>query len=423
MKNKEICIAYATDSNYINPTCVSIYSLLKNSDADNMYSINVIIPSEVSQRERDIIKKVCGNFENCSLNFVVFTDELVGVESVVAHISNITYYRLLLHKYLENFDKCIWLDSDTIICSDISELYEFEIGDNYIAGVKAPAYQLAADYHCKRLKIPSIEGYINAGILVVNMKKLRENQMEYLFLELSKRNYADVDQSVINVACYGKILHLNFKFNFQPSRLYESNKDIFKIFDPHEIAQAYTNPTVVHFLDAVKPWQDLSYDFNNCWINSYTELAKILPEISGFYSAKDDRAESILDYIDIKNAEKLVFYGAGAQGRNMVEYLKFLEIKMPDEIWDINAENFSDAYGISVVTPKFNGTIDYLKSIALVICIENHRIVQAVREQSEKVGIAKIYTASDLKKSLRERAKIIWERLIADVEENGQAVL
>jgi lipopolysaccharide biosynthesis glycosyltransferase len=60
-------------------------------------------------------------------------------------INNMTYYRLLLPSILSDCDKCLYLDSDIIVCGDLYELLKIEIDDSYIAGVKAPWYILYAD--------------------------------------------------------------------------------------------------------------------------------------------------------------------------------------------------------------------------------------------------------------------------------------
>jgi len=374
--------------------------LFSNGNVKNTFHINVIIPDTVKQSERDLIKRVCDYFDNCCLNFIVFTNELTDIVSTVDHLTNVTYYRLLLHTKILDFDKCIWLDSDTIVCSDICELYNYDIGDNYIAGVPAPGFHLHPKYHCERLEISTLMGYVNAGVLLMNFRKLREDKLEEVFLKLSYNRYEVVDQDVLNVACYGKISLLDFRFNFQPSRVFEANEYITNVFPINEIAQAYKSPTVVHFLDAIKPWQDENYDFGNYWIDYYIELSEVIPEIKGFYSERKEKEQLDLKLID--SSKKLIFYGAGVRGREMLMFSRFMKLREPDEIWDIDFEKIHEIDGIKVVFPRFNDCKTSLKDVTLVICIDSEQVVKELRELSNTVGITNIFTASYLKKGIWE---------------------
>jgi len=368
--------------------------------------INVIVPKELSSNNRNLIKKVCDLYSNSQLNFITFSDELTGIESKIEHISTVAYYRLLLHKYITDFDICIWLDSDTVICSDVSELVSYDIKENYIAGVKASSYQLInPDKHCKRLGIPSVKSYINSGVLIMNLKKLREDSMENIFWQLAKNNYDTIDQDVFNVACFGKIFHLHFKYNFQPSRLYEANENIFNMFPLSEIKQAYENPIVVHFLDKVKPWQDSNNDFKECWFSNYIKLTEIISEFKGFYSIEKKTKQEI--DINIINSKNLVLYGAGYRGNDILAFLRYMNINNPNEIWDRSFEKITNVEGINVVAPKFDRDSKFLNDITLIICIDDVQVSKSIYQQSKAAGILNIYFAIDMKKSL-------WGKLLSD---------
>lgn len=52
------------------------------------------------------------------------------------HLSKAAYFRLLIPELIREYDKCIYLDCDIIVHGDLKELYEIELGNNYLAGVK-----------------------------------------------------------------------------------------------------------------------------------------------------------------------------------------------------------------------------------------------------------------------------------------------
>ena len=45
--------------------------------------------------------------------------------------------------------------------------------------------------------------YVNAGVLLINLKQIRENNVTQKFIELAKINIDS--QDIINIASYGKI--------------------------------------------------------------------------------------------------------------------------------------------------------------------------------------------------------------------------
>ena len=84
--------------------------------------------------------------------------------------------------------------------------------------------------------------YINAGILVMDLNKFRENNIEERFVELINKynfNVIDPDQSYINYLCHGHIKYLPFEWNRTPLKNVECE-----------------SPKIVHYALGFKPWHD-----------------------------------------------------------------------------------------------------------------------------------------------------------------------
>ena len=101
----------------------------------------------------------------------------------------------------KELNKCIFLDVDICVCKDLSEIFNIDIKDNYIAGVLDPDFYLSEEQNCKRLNISSMKQYVNLGMLIMNLKQMRRNNMTQKFIELSIRNYEFHGKDIINVAC------------------------------------------------------------------------------------------------------------------------------------------------------------------------------------------------------------------------------
>ena len=157
----------------------------------------------------------------------------------------------------EEFDKCIYLDVDLCVCKDLSELFNIDLQNNYIAGVISPNYYFSKEKECKRLNISNMKQYVNAGMLVMNLKQIREDNITKTFIELSKRNYNSQDQDVLNVACFGKILTLPPKYNAQVMKLQENNPLLRSIYKEEDIIEAKNKPTIIHYSNKNKPWNNI----------------------------------------------------------------------------------------------------------------------------------------------------------------------
>jgi lipopolysaccharide biosynthesis glycosyltransferase len=58
-----------------------------------------------------------------------------------SNLTSSSYYYLIVADLLPNdLSKCIYLDLDICFCKDLTELFNIDIEDNYIAGVVDPKY-------------------------------------------------------------------------------------------------------------------------------------------------------------------------------------------------------------------------------------------------------------------------------------------
>lgn len=115
-----------------------------------------------------------------------------------------TFLRLFADKIEGIPDKIIYLDTDIMINGDIKELFDIDVSD-YELGVVPDRY----GHIFIRPK------YFNAGMLVMNMRKIKETNLFERVKEMcqnKKMNFPD--QSALN-KCTKKKLYLPRKFNEQ----------------------------------------------------------------------------------------------------------------------------------------------------------------------------------------------------------------
>ena len=97
------------------------------------------------------------------------------------------YFRLYAAKYLPNtLDRILYLDSDTLVINPLSELYEMDFEDNYFIAA-THIKKVIHKFNELRLNIDENSAYINTGVLLINLKKLRDVPVEKDVLNFLKK--------------------------------------------------------------------------------------------------------------------------------------------------------------------------------------------------------------------------------------------
>lgn len=276
-----IPIVLSSDDKYALYTYTTMISILKNKNKNTFYVFYLLVPLNFSKNNVNIILSIYETY-NCYINFIKLDDVIFNhIKMHIKHITKTTYYRLLIAELLPiEIDKCIYLDVDICVCKDLSELFNIDMKDNYLAGVISPAYFFARKKNCKRLNISSMNQYLNAGMLIMNLKQIRKDNMTEKFIELSKRNYFSQDQDVLNVGCFGKIITLPPKYNAQVAILMQNSPLLRKIFSEKEIIEANFVPYIIHYSNNRKPWNYVRVYMEQYWWN----IAKKIPYYKAFFT-------------------------------------------------------------------------------------------------------------------------------------------
>ena len=270
-----IPIVLSADDEYAPYMYTSMVSILENRYKNTYYSFYLLVPYNFSKNIESLILDITNKYI-CSIYFIHIERLFENLIMKIRHITLPTYYRLLIGDLLPiEMSKCIYLDVDICVNKDLSELFNIDMNNNYIAGVVAAGYYFSEKYNCLRLNLTSMKQYVNAGMLVLNLNQIRKDNMTRKFIELSKRNYDSQDQDVLNVACYGKIITLPPKFNAMVFRLKENNPLLRDLYKEEDIIEANIEPYIIHYADKNKPWNSIEVYMEKYWWN----IAKKTPYI------------------------------------------------------------------------------------------------------------------------------------------------
>lgn len=267
-ENKQVIpIVFAADDAYTAMVGVTIYSLLKNASQKYFYDI-FIFETRISEENKERLRATIHPFKNVRLTFVDAGKRVQNYELSThnPHISNETYYRFLVQEELPFYDKVIYLDSDLLVVSDISELFNIELNDTLLAATRDIDYLGNINmpdgnrwhYSKEILQMEDPYSYFQAGVLLLNTKKLRKRHTtaEWLEIASSHPEFIYNDQDILNAECEGNILYLDQTWNIM-NNAYNRVETVFS-FAPAEVFDTYIeaakHPKIIHYAGGEKPW-------------------------------------------------------------------------------------------------------------------------------------------------------------------------
>jgi lipopolysaccharide biosynthesis glycosyltransferase len=255
-------VCLATDDGYAQHLATALTSLLINNKNINELDVYVL-GNKLSEVNIEKINSIGGKF-NRLVNFidVINLEELIGTKVNVNALSITTYTRLFLGELLpKEVDVILYLDCDVIVDGNIENLWNCDINNNYIGGVIDTMYPS----YFKDIDLPLNKYYVNAGVLLMNLKKWRNDNITKKFIQFIDKyngNVPHLDQGVINGVFKDKLI-LDLKYNVQTPlfifKKFNYMMDFYKLnnyYNENEWKEAKQNPIIIHYSSsyASRPW-------------------------------------------------------------------------------------------------------------------------------------------------------------------------
>lgn len=243
MENQIIPVFYACDDNFVKYTIVSIHSMISNASKEYNYHIYILHTGISSEMQAEVVKLKTDNFD---ISFEDVTDYLISISDKLPirdYYSKTTYYRLFIAEMFAQYDKAVYIDSDTVVQGDISELYFTDIKDAYVGACHEQAMVQVDEYGTYVEKVIGISRYnfFNAGLLLINCHQFRIKFVLDKFIQyLHTYNFVVTqDEDYLNLICKDHVYWLDQCWN----------TEIFGEID-YPIEQA----KVLHYIMTSKPW-------------------------------------------------------------------------------------------------------------------------------------------------------------------------
>lgn len=259
-------VVFAFDNNLILPACVCISSLMMNAKEDTFYDIFILHSANIALKKEEL-DKLSQYYQNCRIQYRQ-VDNTFDSAFEIRGITTSTYYRLLIPDLIPEYDKIIYSDVDVIFRSDLSNIYfSVDLHDSYVAGVNAliPFIPDMRAYYQKMRKV-EMKGIIYAGNIILNSKKIREDNIIEQFKKLAKKNFRFQDLDVLNIVCQNRVTYLKPEFCVTTyfSEFSIKNRTILRQYwTDNDIALALQNG-IVHY-NGQKPWKGFCVNFDIWW--------------------------------------------------------------------------------------------------------------------------------------------------------------
>lgn len=269
----------AADERYARPLAVTLLTAgetLKSGHELTVYLVN----NGLSEQSLMMLKETLAEVP-VRLELVPQQEMEIADLTISHHISHTAYLRLFADRWLpESFDQVLYLDSDLLIAESLTEVWQQPLGENYCLAVpdiacpyvdsrlaprsfrgQAPytaVYQPIPNY--RELGLNGSDYYFNSGVMLLNLRRWRAEQMGERLLACLRANRQHVwcwDQYALNAVLAGNWGRLPLRWN-AGSHLFEFPRRGFGPVDPLEFREMCERPAIIHFTTEFKPW-----DFGN----------------------------------------------------------------------------------------------------------------------------------------------------------------
>ena len=306
-KNMEkiIPIAICPDDNYFIHALGLAISILDNSNKDYFYKF-YFCHRNIQNKNLKIIKKNIERYKNSSVSFIDFTQETEKFQTVSYVNSKSMFDRIFLSDVVKE-DKLIYLDCDMICVGDLSELFKESIQDKYLGVVqdrwvedlankkssqyietleKSGVYKNWNYFLLNFLGLENVTDYFNSGMLLMNLKKIREDRIKEKLIDFIIKNQPTPmpDQDALNFVCKDRVEYLSPRFNFVLSTIKSFPNDKY-------VLQAIRNPIIIHH----KFWN--TKDFKTGYNSKYRKYIRKIDK---------KRYISLVDYKKFKEVSKVL---------------------------------------------------------------------------------------------------------------------
>ena len=176
-RNKIVPIFYTINNDYAPYVAVSIHALTRYLNPERYYRI-IILHDGLSLANRIKLRNLVT--KNCAIQFKKISNS-IHLKIIAKYASSkrkgavdffsaaVYYYRFFIPRLFPIYDKCVYIDSDTILRDDIGELFDTDLGDKVAGAAPELVMRTVPEvrrYADRAVNVPH-KNYVNTGVIVM----------------------------------------------------------------------------------------------------------------------------------------------------------------------------------------------------------------------------------------------------------------
>ena len=271
----------AADENYVKPLTVMLHSAASALQPGRHLHV-VLFDGGIEESSFNGIRESLIDYP---ITIDILRPDLSRVKDLMTshHITHTAYLRLMAARLLPgSIDKVIYLDSDVLVLDDLTEMWDMDVADNYCLAatdiacpyidareIKDAKLQPAKPYlaaispvaNWKQLGIDGSANYFNSGVMVLNLKKWRAENIEQKLFDCLRKNSKFIwcwDQYALNVVFAGKWGKLPLRWN-QGAHVFKYPSIQHSPVDSESFESMRDRPAIIHYTSEWKPWDYESF--------------------------------------------------------------------------------------------------------------------------------------------------------------------
>lgn len=270
MMNLLFCINHT----YIEQFIICLQSIVRFTEKYEIY----VFHTDLTEEDKE---KISHQFlSSLSFHFIYFDQTQLQDFPTTDRYPLEIYYRILAAHYLPtNIDKILYLDADIVVIQSLRSLYETDIENVYYAAC-THVRKFFTVLNNLRLRSKKVNPYINTGVLLMNLKKLRKYQSKEEVFEYVLQHQKQLllpDQDIISMLYGEKIKILDhMKYNLNDRMLFLHN--LRHLLDTKTVQWVQQNCCIIHYYGRNKPWNKKYYGQLNVFYNHFIHRKEISDE-------------------------------------------------------------------------------------------------------------------------------------------------
>ncbi len=216
-------IGMSCTKNWYQYLVINLFAILSNNKVDKIY---LFIEDDYIEeldwlKEKFGVEFVCTNINKIFNKYIKESSPNINTRYTKCSMARLFYSKIVKE------DRILYIDVDALVIDDVSELWNLNMNDCYVAGTPDSGMKMDGVVYLKFINsnIP----YINSGVLLMNLNLIRKDKMDDKWLKMiNTERFMYPDQDVINSACKDHIYIFNSSFNSAESTQL-LNKDNIKI--------------------------------------------------------------------------------------------------------------------------------------------------------------------------------------------------